>query len=517
MNRNKFLCILGVLALLAMPLFGSGGGAAATTEKPTVSLYGNFWDRNPDWSMETFVIKEFAEIMDANIELISGDHQKFTTLVASGNVPDLMKGTIESVNESHDLGQKGILFPLDTKFDKMPVITSLRKMRPEYDAVMAADDGHHYATPETTGYPMFTPGPAVSPAMKEVGIDPKNDLKTFDDLYDAFRKLKQQWPENYPWVTRRGMKSYRWQMFGTSDSIWINPLNEKAEFAPMEEQYRLAVEYMAKCWADGLMHPEFFTMDEDPWRELLTTGKAYFTVDAFKQAPWHGGADDINAAPETWWITILAPEFNGKKYWSSFQSPYISSGIVWAMGAKTEEADRCVKLIDYLYSDDGVMLIYYGREGETYEIQDHGFAKYIYPPDVDDGNPKHNSSDAETALMWARGFHFFRGAVYAENYQFNPEFFQPAYELEQRKMYLDNDSVQPPQPVLAFTPDEWDQVKQIKVDAETVRDEWIVQFVRGIKPLSAWNDYVAQLKKVGVDEWTKIYDAAYARYKAKMK
>jgi putative aldouronate transport system substrate-binding protein len=77
--------------------------------------------------------------------------------------------------------------------------------------------------------------------------------------------------------------------------------------------------------------------------------------------------------------------------------------------------------------------------------------------------------------------------------------------------------VQPPQPVLAFTPDEFDIVKQVKTDVETVTEEWSAQFIRGVKPLSAWNDYVAELKKVGVDEWVKIYEAAYTRYKAKLK
>ena len=40
----------------------------------------------------------------------------------------------------------------------------------------------------------------------------------------------------------------------------------------------------------------------------------------------------------------------------------------------------------------------------------------------------------------------------------------------------------------------------------------VIQFVTGRRPLSEWNDYVNELKELGVEEVLEIYSAAYDRY-----
>ena len=85
------------------------------------------------------------------------------------------------------------------------------------------------------------------------------------------------------------------------------------------------------------------------------------------------------------------------------------------------------------------------------------------------------------------------------------------------KMVVDNNSMLPPMPVLSFTDDEFDQMKQIQTDLDTAAMENTILFIRGLKPLSDWDKYIQELKKLGVDEALKIHRAAYKRYQDAMK
>jgi len=43
----------------------------------------------------------------------------------------------------------------------------------------------------------------------------------------------------------------------------------------------------------------------------------------------------------------------------------------------------------------------------------------------------------------------------------------------------------------------------------------VLKFILGAEPMSKFDDYVAQLKKLGIDDAVKITQAAYDRYKNK--
>ncbi|UUZ79360.1 hypothetical protein LJK88_29860 [Paenibacillus sp. P26] len=45
-------------------------------------------------------------------------------------------------------------------------------------------------------------------------------------------------------------------------------------------------------------------------------------------------------------------------------------------------------------------------------------------------------------------------------------------------------------------------------------DEMSTKFITGDAPFSQWDTYVATLKKMGLDRYMSIYEAAYKRYQA---
>jgi ABC-type glycerol-3-phosphate transport system substrate-binding protein len=143
MKRRTLIAVVAILALAVTPVFGSGEEEASATGPPTMQIYANYWDRNPNWSPETLVLAKFAEIAGADIELVTGDAQKLKTLVASGDLPDTMWGGFTRL-EAMDFGTKGALYPIDTLSDMMPNLATWREKYPEYDAAMTAPDGKKF-------------------------------------------------------------------------------------------------------------------------------------------------------------------------------------------------------------------------------------------------------------------------------------------------------------------------------------------------------------------------------------
>lgn len=500
MKTSTLIAAAAILALAVTPVFGAGEEEGASAGPPTMQIYANYWDRNPSWSPETFVVRKFAEIAGADLELVTGDAQKLKTLVASGDLPDTMWGGFNRL-EAMDFGVRGALYRLDTLFDMMPNLAVWRDRYPEYDGAMTAPDGHQYSTASVVEFTQLRRAPSISPRVRDLGVDPHADISTMQDLLNVLGRFKAEWPENFPWVTRRGIRDGYHVMFGTNHSIYLNPQTDRWTYGELEENYRGMIEILRQAWADGLMHPDFMSMTEDPWREIMSQDRAYFTTGPYSQISWQ--ATD-RADPDTWWIPILAPEFNGTRYWSTIRNPRVLDNSLWHLSAGTEVAEHAARLIDWLYGDEGVYYIYFGEVGVTSELDDLGYGYYEHFPEGE-----------RVAWMWEQGFHFFRYNVVHSLWELNPSKAGSAAEKvftdEVADFYIGNDSVRPPEPVLTFSQDELDRIKQIRADADAFALEGAAGFIRGSRPMGEWGDFVSRLERIGVKELEAIYNAAYAR------
>ena len=65
----------------------------------------------------------------------------------------------------------------------------------------------------------------------------------------------------------------------------------------------------------------------------------------------------------------------------------------------------------------------------------------------------------------------------------------------------------------SWTLNEMDQISQIEGDLNSYANTMINKFIQGKEPFSNWDAYVGELKKMKLDEYMKLYEAAYERYK----
>jgi len=472
------------------------------------------------FTTETYLIKEFARQMEnAKLELQliprADMRSKVSTLIVAGELPDIMM--IENgLDLALQYGPKGLFYPVDTKFGQMPTVSKLIQEYPDFMRMTKAEDRHVYCFPWVAPYHFFTEGLIISPRAKEVGYDPRNDIKTIDDLYDVLAKLKEKYPESSPFVTRVGNELGRiYNAFGTGLGFYYNEETGKYAFGPFDENYKLMIEFLNKAYKAEIMHNDFFTMTEEMWREMFGAEKAFFTSDGFGSASALA-ADPSN--PDTWLISILAPEVNGKRYYASYNRGNISPDEgTWFINAKTKYVDNLIKFVDWGYSDEGIAFMLYGKEGETCEKTPDGFYKYRIPEGKEYPYIWKEKPDETIETLGLRQWTYVFRGMFED--QINPYLIADElgkatvkYYKDNHDYYVNNNAIAATQPRLPFTSDEVEQIKQLVTPIDTYTMENAMKFIKGDRPLSEFPNFIEELKNMGVENALKIYQGAYERY-----
>lgn len=149
-----------------------------------------------------------------------------------------------------------------------------------------------------------------------------------------------------------------WQGAG-GEKFWKD--GEEVKHESMTDYAEKRVKYVRQLLADGLMHPEFYTMEETRAAEGVMNGSFAIVADIHSYRPEIG---DLKYLP-------LGPinRVDGK---NNMVMPYKSGYAGWAVPATTENPEEVVKFADWLAGPEGKLLYFYGLEGKHYELNEDG-------------------------------------------------------------------------------------------------------------------------------------------------
>lgn len=225
---------------------------------------------------------------------------------------------------------------------------------------------------------------------EKLGID-VTQIKTQDDFYQLLVNIKNGGftDDNgnavYPlgpkyWGGSNDALDYivRGYDWGVSDGYNMDESgNVKHE---IETDYAWKkVEFVRKLLAEGLMNPEFFTMDSTRAGEVSKTHNSAIIADV------HNYEDIIYSTGE--WLPLgpLADISGSQAKVVSGKSGYGA----WAISADAKNPEEIFKFFDYLSTTEGQLLCEYGVEGLSYNMVDG------YPKLTDEVLDKINSGDSD--------------------------------------------------------------------------------------------------------------------------
>ncbi|WP_069201822.1 extracellular solute-binding protein [Bacillus niameyensis] len=464
--------------------------AETNGDRPTIVFYTNehpSWPTNKEWLV--WDLMEEGGNINLDIKIAPDPWAESLNLtIASGDLPDLLRMTYQLGNK---YGQDGALINLLDHIDQMP---NLKAWMEEYplDARRAiSHDGKMYTSPNVgigeTNRMLW---------LYRKDIFDKHGLeapKNWDELYTVLTELKKQYPESYPFGFRNGTdKLVNFAPnFETSWNYYYDYDKDEWRYGPIEDNYRVMIEYMNKFYEEKLIPPDFLSTDTEQWQQLMSTDTSFITQD------YIGRIDMFNAPnretnPDYTIINMPPPAgfTNGKQL--DYYAHINDAG--YSVAVTTKNLEAVLGFIDWTFSEEGRDTLSWGVEGETYEVE-NGEKKWIqeYP------SPSELRTDTGLSLFGTYSW-------------FDYDAHMALFSDEVKKAYEDDPQYDAPVvPVPAFT-DEEQEIIAIKGEAIAKhRDEEIAKFIIGKRDFSEWDAYVEEIKKLGIDEMLEIHTKAYKR------
>lgn len=212
-----------------------------------------------------------------------------------------------------------------------------------------------------------------------VGITEAPD--TVEEVYDMLYKFTYNDPDGNGEDDTYGMEMTKYT--GPFDIIqtWFGCGNgwveQDGQLVPvhMTEEYDEAVQWIRKCYEDGLMRQDWATIDTSTWSDGVKKGEAGVFIDVMDSDKriWQyfqqNNIMSVTNPDETASMTMVGP-IAGKTLATSGYNGYF---VITKAGAKTEEdVENCLHFLDKMCDDEMLVLANYGLEGITYDLNENG-------------------------------------------------------------------------------------------------------------------------------------------------
>ncbi len=332
---------------------------------------------------------------------------------------------------------------------------------------------------------------------------------TYEEYHDYLTAIKTEYDAYFlPYCTGVPINGYLTSGYGVLGAVLTSPSfsmpfyqeDGQVKFGPIEEGFREYLTMMNTWYNEGLIYPDFVneTNPFAPTEELVTTGRAgVFYTDQWNLSMYDsmiGGDAEIVAIPDAVQNEGDARHFGKEEL--------TVNTVFWAMSTACEEQELVCQLFNYMYSEEGSLLFNYGIEGLTYTVEDGE----IVWTELISNNPEGMSMDNAIYAYVATNAPFVLNTQRSySNYTEN--------EVASVDIWNANtDSANTLPANIVMTTEESEEYNSLVTDIATYLQENIVNFIIGGRSLDEFDDFVAQIEEMGIQQCIDIYQAAYERY-----
>lgn len=276
-------------------------------------------------------------------------------------------------------------------------------------------------------------------------------------------------------------------------------------YGSIQPEYREFLQTMHDWYEEGLIDPEFASSSRTniDAKILGDTAGAFVGYMGSQMGTYLAQRPDMNL--------VGAPWPKGPDGISYVGMPEMLKTVVPGFGSAISTANRHVeetmKLLDYNYSEEGMIAQNWGVEGVTYERSGDGFQfldSVLHDPN---GKSPIEAMSPYTLTTWGGYGKIMNGAAYKALMQTYDQ------QKEAAKIWTQGDTSLL-LPSFPMTAEESLRMSSIMTEATLYENEMYVKMIMGIEPISGFDEYVARMETIGIHEVEELYETAYARYKA---
>ena len=447
----------------------------------------------------------------------AGFAERRNLLFATGDLPDFVMRAMLSSEMETNLVAAGQIIKLDDLIaNYAPNLRALMESNPGLIRNMAFPDGHIYTLPQIN----YTEGNLINKAwINHVWLDNLGlpMPTTMDELFDtlvAFRDndangtgLNNEIPLS---ESSTGRPMYHLNRllgafgFGGNHGVFRQFFdvddNGQVRVIVMDPDYLAFLEFWHRLWAEDLMDREIFSQERPALVAKITDNRVGFTL-AGNNHLWKGANRDYFTQPPA----LIGPR--GHSYWPNVASNVQMTGT-FAITSVNPYPEATMRWVDHLYSEEGTALVRFGIEGETWFFNDEG-RRELKPhiSNCPDGLTQDQAIGRWTFFGGGNVPQFITDAVDASAAQL-PEIRAITELLRPNLVPYANI------PRLVFTEQEANDISIFGRDIETFIDENIVLFITGEKPLSDFDNFIAELERINIEGFRQILQDAFDRWMA---
>lgn len=469
----------------------TASAAPTLPEEATIKIYtenNTGWPAKKDWGVWKWVKEETNITVD---QVLATGPESLALAISSGSMPDILSVFPAEVQK---FGPQGAFLDLSQHMDKMPNVKAYLDSKPEVK--------ERVTTP--TGQILSIINDGAGEGNQAVwfyreDIFKKNNLtepKTWDELYTTAKKLKELYPDSYPFVVRHGLNTlnYIGPSFGLYPELHRDPKDPtKVKFGLQDPAAKTMVEMLNKFVKEGLMPPDWLTMDYKAWTQFMTTNKSFITVQFI------GQIEIMNNQLTEGNVKFMAPPTGAGT------QGYLPKGGAevygLAVASTTKNLDASLRYLDYIFSEKGKDIQSWGKEGETYTVEG--------------GKRKFNDNYKEAVDL-----RVISGIQTAATYGwFDFDAWMALVKEEEQLAYLESPKYRMPtsSDLPMLTEEEGIAIGPANDQIWKYWTTETTKFIFGDRPMTEWDSFVKGLDKYEVDKIKSTYQTALDRQIANAK
>ncbi len=423
--------------------------------------------------------------------------EKRNLLVSSNDYPDVFCKSGFSTVDLAKYGGQGIFLDLTDYIEtQAPNFKAILEENPAIQQQITSGDGAIYSLPEVS-FPI--PGGNVILFINEqwlenLGLSEPTNL---DELYNVLKAFKDNDPngngqaDEIPFIGQSGFNKYIYPYFGIqtngNDPQWAL-MDGNFEYVPSTEKYKEVLEYMTKLYQDGLLEKNSFTNAQEQQSALGNQGDILGMF-------YNGGAFQTVGYERCFDYKELTPFEEGV-----YPSTTGAVPGTYVVTDNCENPEIAVAWADQWYTEEGGILAWMGIEGESYQvIDDEGHWEWIL--------------DGYDDVVDMREHMGFQGSanhpgIQPEAWRLGTSDPSETQLSEQRQRLIDAGAE--PFPTLNFSDADNKTISTVNADIDPYVNQYMAQVVTGELDLeSSWDEYIATLNNMGLQDMVNIYRNAY--------
>jgi putative aldouronate transport system substrate-binding protein len=417
--KRRGLAALASLLSASMLLSACGGGGDDSNALHILvvkhALTGPMEDM--DWVAE---LEEAAGIPIEWEEVSADWDQKKSTMLAAGDIPDLIIGT-NAVTDADTATFTGLFEDLSDDLDSLPNVAAMFEALPETELMATGPEGAIYSIPS---YRRYWPETATRQYINQqwldnLGLEPPT---TWDELHEVLLAFKNEdangngdpddeIPADWAPPGDTGFGYFQPTVMlgglglpvaGGGGSGYFVEDGRVGSFL-VDPRYRELVSFLHELYADGLVSQEVMTQDYSTYQSVGRgegdTAKVGFS--------WGWTASDRfgpRLADQYTSTAPLAADGSSDLTWSydSYSLNYGLNSIT--MSAQSEKRDAALAVIDAFYDQDVSLQALWGEYGQNIEDLGDGSYEVLPPGDetLDPSSWKWTTTLADNSPGWIR-------------------------------------------------------------------------------------------------------------------